>query len=97
MQACRKLTVLDESGDVEGMHVGELANAATAAPFRKTAGCVQVRLARVVVVDLSSEEFQHALGLPWASARGQRRLKHGRGRGWNQVVSQLFGLRSRDE
>lgn len=79
------LQVLDESGDVEGMHVRELADAAAVAPFRKTAGCVQVRLARVVVVDLGCEEFQHALG-GFRSRREQGHLKHGGGQGREQVL-----------
>jgi len=56
------LQVLDEGGDVEGLHVGELADAAGVAPFRGTAGGVEVRFARVVVVDLGGEEFQNAPG-----------------------------------
>jgi hypothetical protein len=66
-----RLQVLDEGGDVEGLHVGELGDAAAVAPFREAAGCVQVRLARVVVVDLCGEEFQDAL-------RGLRRRREKR-------------------
>jgi hypothetical protein len=56
------LQVFDEGGDVDGLYVGELADAAAVAPFREAAGCVQVRLAGVVVVDLGGEEFQDAPG-----------------------------------
>ena len=36
----------DEGGDVEGLHVGELADAAGVAPFCKPARGVQVRFAQ---------------------------------------------------
>ncbi|HZL25967.1 MAG TPA: hypothetical protein VFC39_05500 [Acidobacteriaceae bacterium] len=49
------LQVLDEDGDVEGLHVGGLADAAAVAPLREAAGGVQVGLARVVIVDPGGE------------------------------------------
>jgi hypothetical protein len=42
--------------------VGELADAVLVAPGGKAPGGVQVRLARVVVVDLGGEEFEDAPG-----------------------------------
>ena len=57
---------------MEGLHVGELADAALVAPCRKAARGVEVRFARVVVVDLAGEEFQNAL-------RGLRRRREQRG------------------
>ena len=57
---------------MEGLNVGELGEAACVAPFRETAGGVEVRLARVVVVDLGGEEFQNAPG-------GFRRRREERG------------------
>ncbi len=56
------LQVLDEVGDVEGLHVGEPGDAVGVAPSRETAGGVQICLAGVVVVDLGGEEFQDAPG-----------------------------------
>lgn len=47
---------------MEGLHAGELADAAGGAPFREAARAVQVRLARVVVVDLRGEKLWDALG-----------------------------------
>jgi hypothetical protein len=47
-----RLQVLHEGGDVDGLHVGQLADAAPVAPARKAADGVRVRLARAVVVDL---------------------------------------------
>jgi hypothetical protein len=74
--ACRSTTAGieedDEGGDVEGLHVGELADAVAVAPFRKPARGVQVRLAGVVVVDLGGEEFEDAPG-----GLGCRREKRG--------------------
>ena len=46
------LEVLHEGSDMEGLHVGELAAAVCVAPLREAPGGVQVRLARVAVVDL---------------------------------------------
>ena len=54
------------------LHVGELADAAPVAPCRKAARGVEVRLARVVVVDLGGEEFEDAPG-----GLGRRREKRG--------------------
>jgi hypothetical protein len=56
------LQVFQEGRDVEGLNVGELADAFLVAPFRESARGVQVRLAGVVVVDLGGQEFQHAPG-----------------------------------
>lgn len=47
---------------MEGLNVGELADAFLVAPCGKTARGVQVRLPGVVVVYLAGEEFQNALG-----------------------------------
>ena len=38
------LQMLDEGGDVERMHVGELADSGGVAPSRETVGCVEVCL-----------------------------------------------------
>ena len=67
------LEILDEGCDVEGLHVGELADTARAAPLRETARRVEIGPACVVVVDLRSEELEDAL-------RGLRRgcEEHGR-------------------
>ena len=54
------LQLFHESGDVEGLHVGELADAVGFAPGRKAARGVQVRPAGVVVVDLRGEELDEA-------------------------------------
>ncbi|HME07035.1 MAG TPA: hypothetical protein VKG25_08290 [Bryobacteraceae bacterium] len=56
------LQLLDESSDMEGLDVGKLANAALVAPFRKPSRGVEVRLARVIVVDLGGEEIQRSPG-----------------------------------
>ena len=56
------LQVLDEGGDVDGLDAGELVDATAGAPVREAAGGVQVRLARVVVIDLGGEKLQDALG-----------------------------------
>ena len=75
------LKLLDEGGNVEGLHVGELANTADVAPFRKPACGVQVRLARVAVVDVGGEEFQHAPG------DVGRRGESGPGYAWGSSIS----------
>jgi hypothetical protein len=62
----RTLQLLDEGGDVKGLHLGELVEACGLPPLGKAARGVQVGFARVVVVKLRGEEFQHA-------ARGLRR------------------------
>ena len=56
------LQVLNESGDVDRLHLGEPADAVILAPGRKAAGGIQVGAAGVGVVDLSGEELQHAPG-----------------------------------
>ncbi len=56
------LQVLDEGGDVDGLDAGELVDATAGAPVREAVGGVQVRLARMVVVDLGGEKLQDALG-----------------------------------
>ena len=56
------LQVLNESGDVDRLHGGELPDLVILTPGRKAAGGVQVSPAGVGVVDLSGEELQHALG-----------------------------------
>ena len=66
------LQVLDEGGDMEGLHVGELADAVAVAPYGEAPRGVQVRLAGFVVVDLGGEEFQDPLG-------GLRRRREKRG------------------
>jgi hypothetical protein len=55
------LQLFHQSGDVEGLDGGELADAVGVAPGRKAARCVQVSLARMVVVDLRREELEDAL------------------------------------
>ena len=56
------LQVLNESSDVDRLHLGELSDAVIPAPGRKAAGGVEVGAAGVGVVDLSGEELQHAPG-----------------------------------
>ena len=55
------LEVLHEGSDMEGLHVGELADAVCVAPLREAPCGVQVRLARVAVVDLGGEKLEDAL------------------------------------
>ena len=55
------LQVLNESGDVDRLHLGELPNLVILTPGRKAAGGVEVGAAGVGVVDLSGEKLQHAL------------------------------------
>ena len=45
----------------KGLHVGELADAVCVAPLREAPGGVQVRLARVAVVDLGGKKLEDAL------------------------------------
>ena len=59
------LQVLNESGDVDRLHVGELCDAVFLTPGRKAAGGIEVGAAGVGVVDLSGEKLQHALGCLW--------------------------------
>ena len=47
------LQILNEGGDVERLHVGELVRCLPVAPCGKAARGVEVRLAGVVVVDLA--------------------------------------------
>ena len=56
------LQVLNESGDVDRLHLGEPADAVILAPGRKAAGGIQVGAAGVGVVDLRGEKLQHAPG-----------------------------------
>ena len=56
------LQVLNESGDVDRLHLGEPADAVILAPGRKAASGDQVGAAGVGVVELSGEELQHAPG-----------------------------------
>ena len=55
------LEVPHEGSDMEGLHVGELADAVCVAPLREAPGGVQVRLARVAVVDLGGKKLEDAL------------------------------------
>ena len=76
------LQLLDEGGDVEGLDAGELSDAAGLAPLREAARGIQVRLARVVVVDLGGEEFDHALRrLGRRREQREREARRGQGRG----------------
>ena len=63
-----------KGSDMEGLHVGELADAVCAAPLREAPGGVQVRLTRVAVVDLGGEKLEDAL-------RGLGRWREQRRRG----------------
>ena len=56
------LQILEEGGDMERLHLGELGDAVSLAPCRKAPRRVKVRLAGVVVVDLGGEEFKDAAG-----------------------------------
>ena len=56
------LQVLNESGDVDRLHLGEPADAVLPAPGRKAASGVEVGAAGVGVVELSGEKLQHAPG-----------------------------------
>jgi hypothetical protein len=56
------LQVLDKGGDVKRFNAGELGDAAGLAPMREAAGGIQVRQARVLVIDLGGEEFKDAPG-----------------------------------
>jgi len=87
--------VLDEGGNVEGLHAGDLADAAGGAPFRETAGRVQVRLPGVVVVDLGGEEFQSSrswsmwrlpLRMRYPVSANARRPETGTARPWSAAV-----------
>ena len=59
------LQVLNESSDVDRLHLGEPADAVILTPGRKAAGGIEVGAAGVGVVDLSGEELQHAPGGLW--------------------------------
>src|SRR5712692_4525888 len=67
------LKLLDECGHVEGLNGGKFPDAAPLAPCCEAARGIHIRLARVVVVDLGGEKFEHALG-------GFRRRREERGR-----------------
>ena len=77
------LQVFDESGDVGGVDVCDLADAVLVAPFRKVARGVEIRLARMVVVDLRGEKLQRPpSSLPrrgedrnLGDLRGRRRIR----------------------
>ena len=58
----RSLQILDEGGDVEGLHVGELSDAAGVAPGVEAPRGAQVGPAGVGVVDLGGEKLQDAPG-----------------------------------
>jgi hypothetical protein len=85
------LQILDEGGDVEGFDVGELGNAAAGAPFRETPRRVQVRLARVVIVDLGSEKFENAPGGLRCRREKRRGLQLGRAREDDSGSAKLRG------
>jgi len=87
------LQVLDECGDMEGLDAGELSDSVALAPFREAPCRVQIRLARVVVLDLSGEKFEHALG-GFGRWREEWRGKHGGGRGEDELVHSTFPLKS---
>ena len=72
----RSLQILDEGGDVEGLHVGEPGDAAALAPGVEAPRGAQVGPARVVVVDLGGEKLQDApggLGRRGEQGRGLKR------------------------
>ena len=77
------LEILDEGCDVEGLHVGELADTARAAPLRETARRVEIGPACVVVVHLRSEELEDAL--PGLRRRREERGWLQRGSGGEQI------------
>lgn len=56
------LQLIEKRGDAEGVHVGELGDPGGVAPGREAARGVEIRLVRVVVVDLRGEKLQEALG-----------------------------------
>ncbi len=78
------LQLLHEGGDMKGLHLGELCDASPLAPCGEAPRRVEVRLARVVVVDLGGEEFEDALGGFRRRREERRRKKHGGGRGGNE-------------
>ena len=55
------LQILYESGDVKRLHAGKLVDVFLAAPGGEAPRRVKVCPARVIVVDLRREEFEHAL------------------------------------
>jgi len=73
------LQLLHEGSDVEGLHVGELADAFSPRTRLQAARGIQVCLARVVVVDLGGEEFQNALRSlgRWREKRGGLKRRGG--------------------
>ena len=56
------LQVLNESSNVDRLHLGELPDLVFLTPGRKAAGGIEVGAAGVGVVDLSGKELQHAPG-----------------------------------
>ena len=66
------LQVLNESGDVDRLHVGELCDAVVLTPGRKAAGGIEVGAAGVGVVELSGKKLQHALGCLWGGRKKWR-------------------------
>ena len=81
---------------MEGLHVGELADAVSAAPLREAPCGVQVRLTRVAVVDLGGEKLEDALrGLGrW---REQRPLSHSKIDGQGMRMSPRVLVRFPDD
>ena len=73
----RSLQILDEGGDVEGLHVGELSDAAGLAPGGEASRGAQVGPAGVVVVDLGGEKLQDAPGGLGGRGEQRRGLKRG--------------------
>ena len=63
------LQALNESSDVDRLHLGELADAVLLTPGRKAAGGVEVGAAGVGVIDLGGEELQHALCCLWGGRK----------------------------
>ena len=73
------LQLLDECRDVERLHVGELVQAVSLAPRGEAARGIEIGFARVVVVDLRGEEFQHALAAFGVGANSRRGKQGGAG------------------
>jgi hypothetical protein len=71
---------------MRGLNRGELFDAARFAPLREAAHGIQVRLARVVVVDLGGEEFEEALGSFGCRREEPDRKRGGAGEGTSSVV-----------
>jgi hypothetical protein len=56
------LQVLNEERDVGGLDRGDLFDAVRLTSGREAPHCIEVRLARVLVLDLGKEEFTNAPG-----------------------------------